>query len=139
MGKTILDAIGNTPLVEIQRLNPNPRVRIFAKIEYMNPGGSIKDRPALSMIEAGERSGQLTPDKTVIEATSGNTGIGLAMVCSVKGYRLLLAMPESVSIERRKILSARGAEILLTPDIWQPTAPSKRPTGWPGNIRKNIS
>ncbi|MFP4531779.1 MAG: pyridoxal-phosphate dependent enzyme, partial [Desulfobacterales bacterium] len=99
MGKTILDAIGNTPLVEIQRLNPNPRVRIFAKIEYMNPGGSIKDRPALSMIEAGERSGQLTPDKTVIEATSGNTGIGLAMVCSVKGYRLLLAMPESVSIE----------------------------------------
>ena len=115
MGKTILDAIGNTPLVEIQRLNPNPKVRIFAKIEYMNPGGSIKDRPALSMIEAGERSGQLTPDKTVIEATSGNTGIGLAMVCSVKGYRLLLAMPESVSIERRKILSARGAEILLTP------------------------
>ena len=115
MGKTILDAIGNTPLVEIKRLNPNPRVRIFAKIEYMNPGGSIKDRPALAMIEAGERSGQLTPDKTVIEATSGNTGIGLAMVCSVKGYRLLLTMPESVSIERRKILSARGAEILLTP------------------------
>ncbi len=115
MGKTILDVIGNTPLVEIQRLNPNPKVRIFAKIEYMNPGGSIKDRPALAMIEAGERSGQLTPDKTVIEATSGNTGIGLAMVCSVKGYRLLLTMPESVSIERRKILSARGAEILLTP------------------------
>jgi len=115
MGKTILDAIGNTPLVEIQRVNPNPNVRILAKIEYLNPGGSIKDRPALSMISAGECSGKLTPDKTVIEATSGNTGIGLAMVCSVKGYRLVLAMPESASIERRKILSARGAEILLTP------------------------
>ena len=115
MGNTILDAIGNTPLIEIKRLNPNPNVRILAKIEYMNPGGSIKDRPALSMIEAGEQSGDLTPNKIVIEATSGNTGIGLAMVCSVKGYRLLLAMPESVSIERRKILSARGAEILLTP------------------------
>ena len=115
MKQTILDSIGNTPLVEIQRLNPNPNVRILAKIEYLNPGGSIKDRPALSMIAAGEASGALTPDKTVIEATSGNTGIGLAMVCSVKGYRLLLAMPESVSVERRKILSARGAEILLTP------------------------
>jgi len=115
MGNTILNAIGNTPLIEIQRMNPNPNVRILAKIEYLNPGGSIKDRPALSMIEAGEQSGELSPNKTVIEATSGNTGIGLALVCSVKGYRLLLTMPESVSIERRKILSARGAEILLTP------------------------
>ncbi len=115
MGKTILDAIGNTPLVEIRRLNPNPRVRILAKIEYLNPGGSIKDRPALAMVLAGEQSGELTPEKTVIEATSGNTGIGLAMVCAVKGYRLVLTMPESASIERRKILNARGAEILLTP------------------------
>jgi cysteinyl-tRNA synthetase len=112
---SILDAIGNTPMVAIRRLNPNPRVRILAKLEYFNPGGSIKDRAALSMIEAGERSGALTQDKTVIEATSGNTGIGLALVCSVKGYRLLLAMSEAVSIERRKILKARGAEILLTP------------------------
>ncbi len=115
MEKSILDAIGNTPLVEIRRLNPNPRVRILAKIEYLNPGGSIKDRTALSMIRAGEASGELTADKTVIEATSGNTDIGLAMVCAVRGYRLLLAMPESVSMERRRILSARGAEILLTP------------------------
>lgn len=115
MHHSILDAIGNTPLVEIARLNPNPNVSILAKIEYLNPGGSIKDRPALYMIEEGERSGQLTKDKTVIEATSGNTGIGLAMVCSIKGYRLLLAMSEAVSIERRKILAARGAEILLTP------------------------
>jgi len=112
---SILDAIGNTPLVEIRRLNPNPNVRVLAKLEYFNPGGSIKDRAALSMIEAGEREGLLTPSKTVIEATSGNTGIGLALVCSVKGYRLLLAMAESVSVERQKILKARGAEILLTP------------------------
>lgn len=115
MPYSILDAIGNTPLVEIKRLNPNPRVRILAKIEYVNPGGSVKDRPALSMIEAGEKSGVLTRDKIVIEATSGNTGIGLAMICSIKGYRLLLAMSEAVSMERRQILAARGAEILLTP------------------------
>ncbi len=115
MTHSILDAIGNTPLVEIRRLNPNPNVKIFAKIEYLNPGGSVKDRPALAMIEAGEQSGQLTPGKTVIEATSGNTGIGLAMICSIKGYRLLLAMSEAVSMERRKILAARGAEIMLTP------------------------
>ncbi|MBS3808915.1 MAG: cysteine--tRNA ligase [Desulfobacterales bacterium] len=112
---SILDAIGKTPLVEIKRLNPNPAVRILAKLEYVNPGGSVKDRPALAMIEEGERSGELTPEKTVIEATSGNTGIGLAMVCAVKGYRLLLTMSDAVSMERRKILAARGAEILLTP------------------------
>ncbi len=115
MSYSILDAIGNTPLVEIRTLNPNPRVRILAKLEYFNPGGSIKDRPALSMIEAGERAGELTPDRTVIEATSGNTGIGLALVCAVKGYKLLLAMSESASLERQKILKARGAELLLTP------------------------
>ncbi|MFZ0131697.1 MAG: cysteine synthase, partial [Desulfobacterales bacterium] len=112
---TILDLIGNTPLVEIRRLNPNPAVTLLAKLEYFNPGGSIKDRAALAMIAAGERSGELTAEKTVIEATSGNTGIGLALVCSVKGYRLLLAMSEAVSVERQKILKARGAEILLTP------------------------
>jgi len=115
MSYSILDAIGNTPLVEIKNLNPNPEVRILAKLEYCNPGGSIKDRAALYMIEAGEKSGELTPDKTVIEATSGNTGIGLALVCAVKGYKLLLAMSESASVERQKILKARGADILLTP------------------------
>jgi cysteinyl-tRNA synthetase len=115
MSHSILKHIGNTPLVEIRRLNPNPRVRILAKLEYLNPGGSIKDRPALFMIEDGERSGELKPGKTVIEATSGNTGIGLAMVCSVKGYRLMLAMSEAASVERQQILRARGAEILLTP------------------------
>ena len=112
---TILDSVGHTPLVEIRRLNPVKGVKIYAKLEYMNPGGSIKDRAALSMIRQGERSGELVPDKTVIEATSGNTGIGLAMICSVKGYDLVLAMSESASGERKSILRARGAKILLTP------------------------
>jgi cysteinyl-tRNA synthetase len=115
MAKVILDLIGNTPLLEIRHLNPNPNVKIMVKLEYFNPGGSIKDRAALYMIEAAEKSGQLTHDKIVIEATSGNTGIGLALVCAVKGYKLRLAMSESVSVERQKILKARGAEILLTP------------------------
>ncbi|OQX26326.1 MAG: cysteine--tRNA ligase [Desulfobacteraceae bacterium IS3] len=115
MSYSILDAIGNTPLIEIKKLNPNPKVKILAKLEYVNPGGSIKDRAALFMIEDGECSGELTPDKTVIEATSGNTGIGLAMVCAVKGYKLLIAMSEAASIERQKIMRARGADILLTP------------------------
>ena len=115
MSFSILDTIGNTPLIEIKNLNPNPDVKIFAKVEYFNPAGSIKDRAALSMIEAGEKSGELKPGKTVIEATSGNTGIGLALVCSVKKYPLLLVMSEAASIERQKILKARGAEIMLTP------------------------
>jgi len=115
MINSILAAIGNTPLVEIRKLNPNPKVKILAKLEYFNPGGSIKDRTALYMIEEAEKSGLLTHNKTVIEATSGNTGIGLALVCAVKGYKLLLTMSESVSVERQKILKARGAKILLTP------------------------
>ena len=112
---TVLDSVGHTPLVEIRKVNPVKGVKIYAKLEYMNPGGSIKDRAALSMILEGERSGELTQDKTVIEATSGNTGIGLAMICSVKGYDLVLAMSESASGERKSILRARGAKILLTP------------------------
>ena len=113
---SILNTIGRTPLVEIKLLNPNPKVTLLAKLEYFNPGGSIKDRIAMSMIEAGEVSGALTPDKIVLEATSGNTGIGLALVCAVKGYRLVLTMSESASKERRKILRAMGAEIRLTPE-----------------------
>ena len=113
--KTILDYIGNTPIVPINRLNPFPNVTIYAKIESFNPAGSVKERIALSMIEAAESSGELTPDKIVLEATSGNTGIGLAMVCAVKGYKCQLIMPESASIERRKIMIGFGAEILLTP------------------------
>ncbi len=111
----VLEAIGNTPLIRINRLNPNPKVTLFVKWEAKNPGGSVKDRPALSLIEAAEREGLLTPSKIIIEATSGNTGIGLAMVAAVKGYRLVLAMPETASLERQKILKAFGAELLLTP------------------------
>ncbi|MHB8767358.1 MAG: PLP-dependent cysteine synthase family protein, partial [Deferrisomatales bacterium] len=111
----LLASVGNTPLVRLARLNPNPRVALYVKLEGKNPGGSVKDRIALSMIEAAEASGALTRDRIVLEPTSGNTGIGLALVCAVKGYRLLLALPESVSIERRKILAAFGAEFILTP------------------------
>jgi len=111
----ILSMIGNTPLVPIRTLCPNPNVEIYAKLERNNPGGSVKDRIALYMIEEAERNGELTKDKIILEATSGNTGIGLAMVAAVKGYRIVLAMSEGVSIERRKILAAFGAEFLLTP------------------------
>ncbi|MBW1916416.1 MAG: cysteine--tRNA ligase [Deltaproteobacteria bacterium] len=111
----ILELIGRTPLVRLNRLNPNPDVEIYVKLESFNPGGSIKDRVAWSMIQDAEARGELTKGKTVIEATSGNTGIGLAMVCAVKGYPLLLAMPESASQERKIILKALGAELLLTP------------------------
>jgi cysteinyl-tRNA synthetase len=110
----ILQLIGNTPLILVSRLNPNPNVDIYAKLESQNPGGSVKDRIALQMIEEAERRGELTPEKTIIEATSGNTGIGMAMVAAVKGYRISLAMPETASQERQKILKALGAEILLT-------------------------
>ena len=116
MRKNILDYIGNTPLVEIKKLNPFfPDVRIFAKIEGQNPGGSIKDRPALFMINEAEKSGKLTKEKTIIEATSGNTGIALAMIAALKGYKIKLFMPECVSLERRKILESYGAELELTP------------------------
>lgn len=110
-----LALIGNTPLVRLQRLCPNPRVEIWAKLESHNPGGSVKDRVAKSMIEAAEASGELTRDKTILEATSGNTGIGLALVGAVKGYKVLLAMSEAVSQERCQILSALGADFLRTP------------------------
>ena len=111
----ILSLIGNTPLVPIMRLNPNPKVELYAKLECNNPGGSVKDRIALSMIEHAEKAGELTKSKILLEATSGNTGIGLAMVAAVKGYKILLVMSEGASIERRKILTALGAEMLLTP------------------------
>ena len=112
---TILEAIGNTPCVEIRRLNPNKRVTVLAKLEGFNPGGSIKDRIALSMIEGAERRGELTKEKIILEASSGNTGIGLSMVAAVKGYRCLITMSESASRERRQIMRAFGAEIMLTP------------------------
>ena len=113
--KSIINQIGNTPLVEITRLNPNKNVRILAKLESANPGGSIKDRTALFMIENAEKRGELDRSKTILEATSGNTGIGLAMIAAAKGYRLCLTMSEAASEERKKILRAFGAELHFTP------------------------
>ena len=111
---SILQCIGNTPVTTID-LNPNPNVKLYAKLEGNNPGGSIKDRIALYMIQTAEQSKKLTRDKIILEATSGNTGIGLAMVATAKRYRVKLTMPACVSIERRRILEAFGAELILSP------------------------
>jgi cysteine synthase B len=108
-------AIGNTPLIELRNLNGNPRVKIMGKLEGANLSGSVKDRPALSMIQKAEESGDLTKEKVIIEATSGNMGIALAAIGAAKGYRLMLFMPECVSMERQRVLSALGAEVVLTP------------------------
>ncbi|MGQ9788346.1 MAG: PLP-dependent cysteine synthase family protein [Candidatus Hadarchaeaceae archaeon] len=110
----ILDLIGNTPLVPVKRLNPNPNIALYLKLEKFNPGGSVKDRIAKYMIEQAEKSGLLTKDKTVIEPTSGNTGIGLALVCRAKGYNLILVMPETMTLERRQMLVSLGAKIVLS-------------------------
>lgn len=113
---SILAAIGNTPLVELNKLNSKkPRVRILGKLEGSNPGGSVKDRPAFWMIKRAEEAGELTKGKIILEPTSGNTGIALAMIVAAKGYRVKLCMPECVSTERQHILQALGAEVVLTP------------------------
>ncbi len=114
MYDNILDTIGRTPLVRINKLNPKPQIPLYAKIEGFNPTGSIKDRIALKMIEQAEECGALTPGKTIIEPTSGNTGIGLAMIGSVKGYSVAIVMSEAVSVERRKMIEAFGAKTILT-------------------------
>lgn len=111
----ILDTIGHTPMVRINHLCPNPRVNIFAKLEGFNPSGSIKDRIAVNMIDAAEISGRLRPGKTIIEPTSGNTGIGLAVVGICRGYPVEIVMSEGVSVERRKIIRSYGAKVILTP------------------------
>jgi cysteine synthase B len=111
----VLGAIGNTPLVQLLNLNGNPGVKVLAKLEGNNPGGSVKDRPAFYMITMAEVSGELTRDKTIIEPTSGNTGIALAMIGAAKGYKVKLFMPECVSVERQLVLQAFGAEVVLTP------------------------
>ena len=111
----VLDSIGNTPLVKLETLSPGPRVTILAKLEGNNPGGSVKDRIALAMVRDAERTGRLKKGDTILEATSGNTGIGLAMVGAALGYRVILTMPECVSLERRKVLEAFGAELILSP------------------------
>ena len=114
---SILDLVGATPLVRLNRVVPEGSAAIYGKLESMNPGGSVKDRIALAMIEDAERSGALRPGATIIEPTSGNTGIGLAMVAAVKGYRLILTMPEDMSVERRRLFERFGAEVHLTPAI----------------------
>lgn len=113
--ENILGTIGNTPMVRINRLNPNPEVNIFAKLEGFNPTGSIKDRIALKMIEDAEADGRLRPGQTIIEPTSGNTGIGLAIIGIIKGYAVEIVMSKAVSIERRKIIRSYGATVTLTP------------------------
>ncbi len=122
---TILSTIGNTPHIRVQRLFGNTH-EVWIKSERANPGGSIKDRIGLSMVEAAEKSGQLKPGGTIIEPTSGNTGIGLAIVAAVKGYKLVLVMPDSMSVERRRLILAYGAKLVLTP----------REKGMPGSIAR---
>src|ERR1044071_7565276 len=112
--QSIVETVGNTPVVRINHLAPKG-VNLFVKIEAFNPLGSVKDRLALGVIEAAERSGELKPGQTVIEATSGNTGIGLAMVCAAKGYPLVLTMSEAFSVERRRLMRFLGAKVVLTP------------------------
>src|SRR6476646_8554651 len=125
--QNILETIGNTPLVKLNKLAP-PGVNVYVKLESFNPMGSVKDRMALSVIEDAERSGALKPGQTVIEATSGNTGIGLAMVCAQKGYPLVVTMAESFSIERRRLMRFLGAKVILTPP----------PAGGTGMVQKAV-
>lgn len=128
IAKQLTDLIGNTPLVEIGKVSKDNGIDtpIIAKVEYFNPGGSVKDRIALAMIESAEKSGVLKPGATIIEPTSGNTGVGLALVAAVKGYKLILTMPETMSVERRNLVKAYGAEVRLTPGT----------DGMPGAIRE---
>ncbi|RKD22777.1 cysteine synthase A [Ammoniphilus oxalaticus] len=126
VANSIIDLIGNTPLVKLNRITNTEHADIYLKLEFFNPGSSVKDRIALSMIEAAEKEGKLTADHTIVEPTSGNTGIGLAMVAAAKGYRAILVMPETMSVERRNLLRAFGAELVLTPG----------PEGMGGAIRK---
>lgn len=127
INNNILDTIGKTPLVRLNRLTQGLKATIVVKLESRNPGGSIKDRIALSMINQAEKTNQLKPNSTIIEPTSGNTGIGLAITAAVKGYKLILTMPETMSTERRNLLKAYGAELVLTPG----------PEGMGGAIKKS--
>src|ERR1700736_2150698 len=116
VARSPLDLIGHTPVLRLNRLPARDSAEIWAKLENYNPGGSVKDRICSAMIEAAEREGRLKPGDTIVEPTSGNTGIGLALVCAVKGYNLVLTMPDTMSEERRSLLAAYGAKLVLTPD-----------------------
>ena len=113
--ESVLDLIGNTPLVDVTSISPNPEARILVKLEGQNPGGSVKDRIALCMIQEAEKDGLLKPGDTLIESSSGNTGIGLAIVAKVRGYKLKVVLPDNVSVERRQLLQVWGAEIIASP------------------------
>jgi cysteine synthase A len=118
--ESVLELVGDTPLVRLRRIgSEQPRADIWAKMEQLNPGGSVKDRICLAMLDDAEATGKLRPGGVVVEPTSGNTGIGLAIACAVRGYRCILTMPESMSLERRQLLAALGAEIVLTPEAEQ--------------------
>ncbi len=114
---SVLDLVGSTPLVRLHRVVPADGAQVLAKLESLNPAGSVKDRIALAMVEAAEREGRLRPGSTIVEPTSGNTGIGLAMVAAARGYRLILTMPEDMTLERRRLLARFGAELIVTPAI----------------------
>src|SRR5947209_8989832 len=120
---TLLDLVGGTPIVRLDRLSPAGHARVLAKLEYLNPGGSVKDRIGLAMIEAAERDGRLRPGGTIVEPTSGNTGVGLAIAAALKGYRCIFVMPDKMSQEKIATLRAYGAEVVITPTAVEPDSP----------------
>lgn len=126
IAKSVEELIGGTPLVKLNKVVPEEAADVYVKLEFFNPGSSIKDRIALAMVEEAEETGKLTPGGTIVEPTSGNTGIGLALVAAAKGYRLIITMPETMSVERRKLMKGYGAELILTPGA----------DGMPGAIKK---